>query len=158
MLEYLCFYMWCSWVGVAVEKMEIPPVRVDASYNAEDNLVRVTARGVSVEVGELPEHGGRGDRITPLEAFLAGLASCEVFMFRHVAEAMGIKDGYNVEVEVRGDFEFGEGLKHLDLEIKVRGLDKDTAEKVFELVKNYCPVYNSIRKMNAVVHEKIIVE
>ncbi|MEB3780231.1 MAG: OsmC family protein [Desulfurococcales archaeon] len=141
-----------------MEKMEIPPVKVGASYSVKDNLVKVTARGVVVEVGELPEHGGRGDRITPLEAFLAGLASCEVFMFKHVAKAMGIKEGYDVEVNVRGDFEFGEGLKHMDLEVKVRGLDRETAEKVFELVKNYCPVYNSIKKMNAVVHEKIIVE
>jgi len=138
--------------------MEIPPIRVNASYRAGDSLVRVNARGVVVEVGELPEHGGRGDRITPLEAFLAGLASCEAFMFRHIAGTMGVEGDYSVEVGVRGDFKFGEGLVHVDLELKVRGLDRDTVEKVFELVKNYCPVYNSIRKTGSVIHEKIIVD
>ncbi len=135
-----------------VEEIRIPPISV---YVILDNgLVKVRARNIETFIDELPEHGGRGEHVTPLESFLAGIASCEIYMYKMILEKMGYKPRA-LEVKCNGKFELGEGLQSLGIEVRVAGVDRDVAEQAWELVRKYCPLYATIRRAGVEVKERL---
>ena len=137
-----------------MERMKIPPVRVEALLDPRYPYIRVKARSVEYEVDELPEFGGRGDRLTPLEAFTAGLASCEALMFKYILGQLGVSaEKLELKVEVYSEFEIGEGLKTVKVKYIVRGLDRETAAKVVKYVEAYCPIYRTLSKLNVIKSE-----
>ncbi|BES81087.1 OsmC family protein [Pyrodictium abyssi] len=140
-----------------MEEHRIPPVAVEAEQGKPAALVR-TGNGAAIEVSEPPEYGGEQGKPTPLELFLAGLASCEAFMFRMIASRLGIDRPYRVRIKASGRFRLGHGLEQLEIRVHVSGLDRGTAEKLYRLVKNSCPVYASIKRINPEIREELIVE
>lgn len=141
-----------------MQEVRIPPINVTATTKPGDPYTLVRARDVEYQVTELPEHGGRGDRLTPLEAFLAGLASCEAIMFRMIQSQIAPQYTPTITVEAAGQFEMGKGLKSLSIVYKVKGIPEDEARRIIELVKNSCPVYNTLRKALETVEEHLVVE
>ena len=136
---------------------KIPEVIVEAEgVSGElDNIGR--ARELEVTVSEPVELGGSGRGFTPLELFLLGLASCEVSMFKMIATKLKVKYE-SVRVRVKGDFELGEGLRRLNITYIVRGVDRDSAVKVVEFIKENCPVYNTVNKADVAISEEVIVD
>jgi uncharacterized OsmC-like protein len=138
-------------------EIKIPPVSVKAVFNNKTGYVDVEARGVTYSITELPEHGGKGDTLTPLEAFIAGLASCEAIMARMIAAQMGLKEIEVIRVDADAEFGIGEGLKRLHVRYVFSGVDRDRAEAIVDLVKKMCPIYNTLSKVIN-VKDEIIVE
>ncbi|MCE4601720.1 MAG: OsmC family protein [Desulfurococcales archaeon] len=130
----------------------IPPVEVEAqTVPGAEGVAR--ARSLEVTVSEPPEVGGTGRGFTPLELFLLGLASCEVSMFRMIANRMGVQYG-RVTVRVRGVFEIGVGLKEVAIRYVVEGAGPGV-DRVVENVRKMCPVYNTLRRAGVVIREEI---
>ncbi len=138
-----------------MEKVKIPKIRVEARNEPGDPYTRVRARQVEYEVTELPEHGGRGDRLTPLEAFLAGLASCEAIMFRMIQSQLSPQHEPKVSVDAEAEFEMGQGIKSLKVKYRVEGMPPEEARRIIELVKTSCPVYNTLNKTLDKIEEEL---
>jgi uncharacterized OsmC-like protein len=142
-----------------VKKIEIPRVEVSAEASGDRPVAVVSStRGITVEVSELPEFGGIPGKMTPLELFLAGLASCEVFMFKMVADALGVGKSFRVAVSASGRFKLGEGLVELKLLVRVKGIERGLAEKIWSIVKAQCPIYSTLRRSVESVDEELLVE
>ncbi len=137
-------------------EIKIPPVRVEASFNQKTGYVDVRARNVEYQITELPEHGGRGDKLTPLEAFIAGLTSCEAIMARMVASQMGLKELGEIRVDANAEFGIGEGLKRLKIRYVLKGVDKEKAETIVDLVKRMCPIYNTLSRTLEIEDEIVV--
>ncbi|ALL00922.1 hypothetical protein Pyrde_0872 [Pyrodictium delaneyi] len=142
-----------------MQEHQIPPITVEAETTPETPTATIhTGNGAVIEASEPPEYGGEAGKPTPLELFLAGLASCEAFMFRMIASRLGINKPYKVRIKVNGRFRLGHGLQQLEIRVHVAGLDRDTAEKLYRLVRNSCPVYASIKRINPEIKEELVVE
>ena len=138
-----------------MREIRIPTITVKATTGPQDPYTSIKARDVEYEITELPEHGGKGDRLTPLEAFLAGLASCEAIMFRMIQSQIAPDHKPRVEVEARGEFEMGKGITRLQITYRVEGMPPEEARRIIELVKSSCPVYNTLKKALSEIEEKI---
>ncbi|MET1160350.1 MAG: OsmC family protein [Thermoprotei archaeon] len=126
-------------------KIEIPPVSVRA-YTKPGGNVGVRARNVEYELSELPQFGGRGDHLTPLESFIASLLGCEIFMMKILGEqALGISE-FEVEAQASAKFEIGHGLKSLSISFRVKGLNSEEFEELLKLVEKQCPIYNTLKR------------
>lgn len=75
-------------------------------------------------------------------------------MFRVIASRLGINKPYELRIKTSGRFQLGRGLQQLEIRIHVAGLDRDTAEKLYRLVRNSCPVYASIKRINPEIKKK----
>ncbi len=138
-------------------EIKIPPVNVRATFNNKTGYIDIEARNVRYKITELPEHGGKGDTLTPLEAFIAGLASCEAIMARMIAAQMGVKDLEKIKVEADAEFDIGTGLKKLRITYIIGGVEKDKAETIVDLVKKMCPIYNTLSKTTN-IEDRIVIE
>lgn len=142
-----------------MKKIEIPRVEVSAEASGDRPVAVVSStRGITVEVSELPEFGGVPGKMTPLELFLSGLASCEVFMFKMVADALGAERSFKVAVSTSGKFELGEGLVDLKMLVRVKGIERGLAEKIWSIVKAQCPIYSTLKKSVKNLDEELLVE
>ncbi len=134
--------------------IRIPAVRVEAELDPKSAEGFARARNLTVTVSEPPEVGGSGAGFTSLELFLMGLASCEASMFRMIASRLRVVFR-SVRVSVQGEFEMGYGLKRLHIVYNVSGASGDV-DKVVELVRSSCPVYNTLKRAGVEVTEEVL--
>ncbi|KAI0019136.1 OsmC-like protein [Xylariomycetidae sp. FL0641] len=92
--------------------------------------------------------GGTGDRgkTNPEELFAAGYGACFQSAMNAVAAGMGVKMPTRPEdsivdaaVHLVGDMKALDMGLRVDLTVNVRGLDKDTLEKIVEKARAVCP-------------------
>ncbi|MEM0378221.1 MAG: OsmC family protein [Thermosphaera sp.] len=138
-------------------KAQIPKIVVSASFLQPNANIVVRARDVKAEVSELPEYGGLGNALTPLEYMLASLASCEAFMFGMISSMLGTNRP-RVEITVEGEFEMGIGLKSVKIVYHVKGVDEAEAAELLRRVRSTCPVYNTLAKACDKIEETLIVD
>ncbi len=139
-----------------MQEIKIPPIRVESFFNKNREYVVVKARDISYEITELPEHGGKGDRLTPLEAFIAGLTTCETIMFQMISSQLFPGKKIDIKVTAESTFKMQHGIQSLKLIYTVEGLEEKDARNVIELVKTSCPVYNTLKKAINIEEEVII--
>ncbi len=124
-----------------------------ASASSKDTVRAETRVGSTVITAESELAGGDGP--TPLGLVAAGLASCEAIMASMVAEKLGVEARVSVEAVL--EFSLGRGLTGGRIIYRFRGVDRDLAERIVELVERSCPVYNTLSKA-APLGREIIVE
>lgn len=95
---------------------------------------------------------------SPLELFLSGLVGCEAIMLQILARQLNIEDNLNVEITAKGSFEFQKGLVSLTLNYVFNGVSKEDAEALLVLVKEYCPVYATLRRAGIEISEEATVK
>ncbi len=138
-----------------MKEVKIPKIEV---YGEGSSLSQVAVlrnmRGVSIEISDLPEFGGKPDALSPLELLLASLVSCEIFMFKMMAHAFNIKEEFKVQAEASGKFKLKEGLVELNFKFKVKGIDKETAKTIWNYVKEQCPIYSTLKKSVKTINEE----
>ena len=136
--------------------MEGVPERLEGRASASSrDPVRAEARvGSAVILAESELAGGGGP--TPLGLVAAGLASCEAIMASMIAEKLGVKAQVSVEAVL--EFSLGRGLTGGRVTYRFRGVDRDLAERIVELVERSCPVYNTLSKAAQLVREIIVEE
>lgn len=138
-----------------MEKMQIPKAVVTAILSEPHANVVVKARNIQAEVSELPEFGGSGNALTPLEYMLASLASCEAFMFGMISNLL-TKAHPHVEITVEGEFEVGKGLKSIRIVYRISGIGKSEATILLRHVRSSCPIYNTLIKACENVTEELV--
>ena len=129
---------------MSLGEIELPYTVVKARLKGEG--VVVEAREAVIEVSEPPTHGGISGNFNPLDLLLASLASCEAFLYARVLEALYGDEATGIVVKAGGRFELEEGLREVRLEITVKGITREQAEKAWNIAKKYCPIYNTLRK------------
>ncbi|WP_048816666.1 OsmC family protein [Caldisphaera lagunensis] len=132
----------------------LPPAKI-LSKSSEGMIVFISNPEFSIKVGERNDKD-RGFP-TPLEVFVSSLAACETITFKAIAKNM-LNVIPEVSTEIDGNFEWGKGLRSVNILMKVKGLKEEDANIIFEMTKNTCPVYVTVKNSGAEIKEKLIVE
>lgn len=130
------------------------PLRTSASSTSTTGSLKaevVAGNSKLVVRSEIAE----GEGPSPLDLIAAGLASCEALMAVMVAEKLGVKAEVSVDAEL--DFEISRGLINGKIIYKFRGVARETAERIVDLVKKNCPVYATLSK-SADIKDEVIIE
>lgn len=130
------------------------PLRASASSTSSTGSFEAEVRARNSKIVVRSEVKGDGGP-SPLDLIAAGLASCEALMAVMVAEKLGIKAEVRVDAEL--DFEIGRGLVYGKVVYRFRGVDREIAEKIVDLVKKNCPVYTTLSK-SVDIKDEVIVE
>jgi len=136
--------------------VKIPPVSVRA-LSVSLGQARIETEQAIFYVRENLTQSPEPGYLSPLEAFLSGLAGCEVIMFQMLAQQLGLSDKAEFGVECRGEFKLSEGLAFLEITYHLKGVPPDEAKALVDLVKTYCPVYSTVRKSGVKIKEELVV-
>ena len=111
--------------------------------------------GGSIEVYLGPDRllvgEGEGEH-SPLEIFVASLAGCEAHVYKTVLETLGYEPEV-VEVKCSGEFEGPHGVRRLELEVRVGGVEEEDARRIWNLAKIQCPIYATLLKAGVEIVE-----
>ncbi|KAJ1324684.1 lipoyl-dependent peroxiredoxin [Microdochium nivale] len=108
--------------------------------------------------------GGSGDRgkTNPEELFAAGYGACFQSAMNAVAASMGTKMPEAVEdsvvdttVHLVGDMKKLDMGLRVEMKVKVKGLDKDTLDKIVAKAKEVCP-YSRATKGNVTTNIEVV--
>ncbi len=136
------------------ELPQLPPVKIN-SNSKEGMIVDIMNNKFSMKIGERNESDIGFP--TPLEAFISSLAACETITFKAISKNM-LNVIPEISCEIEGSFEWGTGLKYINIMMKVKGLKIEDANIIFEMAKNTCPVYVTIKKSGVEIKESLAVE
>ena len=130
--------------------------------------VEASSRSFTILIDEPPELGGTDKAMTPLEAVLCALGSCQTIVAFAFAQSQGIDlKGLNIELE--GDID-PDGFMGKDPNVRngfseVRfkmnfesGASKEDVEKFADFVKSRCPVGDIVENKVPLVRSGITIK
>jgi uncharacterized OsmC-like protein len=129
----------------------IATAKASAQLSNQPGRAIVSARGNHFVVDSVPALGGPNEEINPMDALLAALGTCGVFIVEATAPQLGIAL-QGATALVQGDFDprgvRGEAvdprIQALRVYLTLPGVDADGAAQLVEHFQARCPVYTTL--------------
>lgn len=136
------------------------------SRNVEGFTVENKARNFTVIIDEPPSFGGANTGMTPVEALLITLGSCQCIVARAFAQTKGI-NLEEVWVELEGDLDTdgflkgAEGVRNGFQEIRLKlhlksDAPEDTLKAFAEFVASRCPIEDNLVNATRIITETVV--
>ncbi|MBZ0155200.1 MAG: OsmC family protein [Alphaproteobacteria bacterium] len=147
-------------LGKTIEAITKNPVCANAVFRAQTELCDGVCCSIKVRdfetvlVDEPAELGGTNKAMNPVEMVLGALGTCQEIMYAAYAAVMGIpltkvKVDIKGHIDLRGLFAMDDtafpGFKKITYETSIESpADRETLQKLVDMVESHCPVYDTL--------------